>query len=121
MEWQYHGLAYDGDADGQLEVLVCAAMTNFGGSSWYPYTCEPATSCNIVAHPCCLAGECLTNDNSAAGVERERGRVWCACRGAAEVWVYYYAVGTLLRSGQRAAPAWRSELVQMVYSAMRQH
>jgi hypothetical protein len=63
MEWQYQGRTYDGDSDGQLEILVCGALTAYDTSLWYEYTCNPMTACSIVAHPCCSSGNCITGDS----------------------------------------------------------
>lgn len=65
------GIAYDGDADEQLEVLVCGSMTAYQASSWYAHTCEPTALCSIVAHPCCTLGNCVTGDaGDGAGVRQ---------------------------------------------------
>ena len=71
IDWQYQGLASDGDADEQLEVLICGSMTAYQASSWYAYTCEPTASCSIVAHPCCTTGNCVTGDASGGGGVRQ--------------------------------------------------
>lgn len=63
IERQYHGRTYDGDGDGQLEILVCGAMTAYESSSWFAYTCDPTIICNIVAHPCCMTGNCVSGDS----------------------------------------------------------
>jgi hypothetical protein len=70
LDWQYQGIAYDGDMDDQLEVLVCGSMTTFESSAWYAYTCDAVAACSIVAHPCCLSGNCVTGDEGAGGVRQ---------------------------------------------------
>jgi hypothetical protein len=74
IDWQYQGKAYDGDADRQLEVLVCGSMTSFESSAWYAYTCDATAACNIVAHPCCLLGDCVVGDDGGGGVRAAAGR-----------------------------------------------
>jgi hypothetical protein len=66
MKWQYQGRTYDGDSDGQLEILVCGAMTAYDTSLWFKYSCNPTNACSIVAHPCCIAGNCTTGDSGRA-------------------------------------------------------
>jgi hypothetical protein len=63
LDWQYQGRTYDGDADGQLEILICGSLTQYETSSWYSYSCDPSVVCNIVAHPCCVEGKCVTGDS----------------------------------------------------------
>ena len=67
LAWQYQGRAYDGDGDGQVEVLVCGDKTRAeGGSAWFQYSCSPTAACSIVAHPCCVSGDCITGDSGEA-------------------------------------------------------